>query len=92
MNSNIETTTNEMKLKNMKELIHPKNPNLATEWNYDKNNDLTPRDVTPNSHKKVWWKCSEGHEWQAIIKNRNKGRGCSQCTKQHRKKASESKK
>ena len=68
------------------------NPTLATEWNYDKNNDLTPRDVTPNSHKKVWWKCSEGHEWQAIIKNRNKGRGCSQCTKQHCKKASESKK
>lgn len=55
------------------------NPSLAKEWNYDKNNGLTPMDVTPNSHKKVWWKCQNGHEWQAIIKNRNNGRGCRLC-------------
>ena len=60
------------------------NPTLAKEWNYDKNNGLTPTDVTPNSHKKVWWKCQNGHEWQATIKNRNNGRGCRLChTKKH---------
>lgn len=57
------------------------NPTLANEWNYEKNNGLTPADVTPNSHRKVWWKCSKGHEWQAIIANRNKGSGCPICRK-----------
>ena len=52
------------------------NPTLAKEWNYERNNGLTPADVLPNSNKKVWWKCSVGHEWQAVIASRNRGRGC----------------
>lgn len=55
------------------------NPTLAKEWNWEKNNDLTPRDVLTNSEKKVWWKCQKGHEWQATITNRNRGRGCPIC-------------
>ena len=55
------------------------NPTLATEWNYEKNNGLTPVDVTPNSNNKVWWKCNKGHEWQACISHRNKGSGCPYC-------------
>ena len=58
------------------------NPTLASEWNYEKNNGLTPADVTPNSHKTVWWKCKEGHEWQTIIGNRHKGSGCPYCAGQ----------
>ncbi len=61
------------------------NPALAKEWNYEKNNGLTPADVMPNSNKKVWWKCSQGHEWQVSICNRNKGRGCPICRKSHSK-------
>lgn len=62
------------------------NPILASEWNYAKNEGLTPADVLPNSNKKVWWKCRNGHEWQAIIANRNKrGDGCPECAKQKRK-------
>ena len=60
------------------------NPTLAKEWNYEKNNGLTPADVMPNSDKKVWWKCSKGHEWQAIIANRHKGSGCPICKKNKR--------
>ena len=56
------------------------NPTLAEEWNYDKNNGLTPRDLLPNSNKKVWWKCSKGHEWQATVNHRNNGRGCPACS------------
>ena len=56
------------------------NPALAKEWNYEKNNELLPMDVMPNSNKKVWWKCSKGHEWQALIDSRNRGRGCPYCT------------
>ncbi len=55
------------------------NPKLANEWNYEKNGDLKPEDFFANSSKKVWWKCSKGHEWQATINNRNKGRGCPIC-------------
>ncbi len=55
------------------------NPTLAKEWNYEKNNGLTPADVTPGSNKKVWWKCSKRHEWQASIVDRNQGRGCPYC-------------
>ncbi len=61
------------------------NPFLANEWNYDKNKGLTPRDILPNSNKKVWWKCINGHEWQAIVASRNKGNGCPQCAKEKRK-------
>lgn len=57
------------------------NPTLAKEWDYEKNNGLIPMDVMPNSGKKVWWKCSNGHEWQAIVADRNKGSGCPICRK-----------
>ena len=56
------------------------NPKLASEWDYEKNNELTPYDVTPFSDKKVWWKCDKGHEWQTTIKNRSLGRGCPVCS------------
>ena len=52
------------------------NPAVAKEWNYEKNNGLMPADVTPNSDIKAWWKCSNGHEWQATIGSRHKGSGC----------------
>ena len=58
------------------------NPTLAKEWNYEKNGDLRPEEVSANSHKKVWWICSQGHEWQAYISNRSKGIGCPYCAGQ----------
>ena len=56
------------------------NPGLAKEWNYIKNGNLTPKDITSGSSKKVWWICSEGHEWQATICSRNNGNGCPYCS------------
>lgn len=55
------------------------NPSLANEWNFSKNNSLTPQEVTTNSSKSVWWICQNGHEWQAKIANRNRGTGCPVC-------------
>ncbi len=55
------------------------NPTLAKEWNPTKNGRLTPRDVTPKASTKVWWKCRNGHEWQAAVANRANGRGCRIC-------------
>jgi len=56
------------------------NPDLAVEWNYEKNGDLKPTEVTKGSHKKVWWKCSKGHEWLGVIKNRDSGNCCPYCS------------
>ena len=61
------------------------NPILAQEWNYEKNNGITPADVLPYSSRKVWWRCKKGHEWQATIYNRSKGSGCPICANERRK-------
>lgn len=57
-----------------------KNPELAKEWDYSKNNELTPRTVMPSSDKKAWWVCCRGHSYFANIKNRNlNSAGCPYC-------------
>ena len=55
------------------------NTKLAQEWNYEKNDKL-PQEYTSGSGKKVWWKCKQGHEWQAIIRDRTRGKGCPYCS------------
>ncbi|MDD5511235.1 MAG: zinc-ribbon domain-containing protein [Dehalococcoidales bacterium] len=55
------------------------NPSLARQWHPTRNGQLTPKDVTQYSYKKVWWICSKGHEWQARICNRSRGAGCPYC-------------
>lgn len=55
-------------------------PILASEWNTDRNGDLTPYNVTASSRKRVWWKCKEcGYEWQAWTYSRSTGVGCPAC-------------
>lgn len=58
------------------------NPELLNEWNYEKNNinSIFPDIVSKGSHKKVWWVCKNGHEWEALISNRIKGRNCPYCS------------
>lgn len=54
-------------------------PNIAREWNYEKNEGKKPEDFTSKAGVKVWWKCEKGHEWKALISNRSRGDGCPQC-------------
>jgi positive regulator of sigma E activity len=56
------------------------NPLLSEQWHPTKNGDLTPNDVTSFSHKKVWWQCEKGHEWEVAIANRSDGKGCPYCS------------
>ena len=60
------------------------NAELMAEWNWEKNNELgfDPETLTLGSNKKVWWKCSKGHEWQATVNNRNRGNSCPICNSQ----------
>lgn len=51
-------------------------PKLAKEWHPALNGDLTPNDVTAGSAKRLWWRCGNGHEWQAIVGNRKNGYSC----------------
>ncbi|HEY5557550.1 zinc-ribbon domain-containing protein [Acetobacterium sp.] len=55
-------------------------PALAIEWDQEKNDDLTPQEVSHGSEKSVWWQCEKGHSWKATIKNRSKGNGCPICS------------
>lgn len=47
-------------------------PEIAKEWNYKKNGNITPDRVYYGSHEKYWWICPKGHEWIASVRNRAK--------------------
>lgn len=54
-------------------------PDLAREWDYDKNSK-SPDEYSEFSHKKAFWICSEcNHRWEATIANRSNGTGCPKC-------------
>lgn len=53
-------------------------PEISKQWS--NKNTISPSDVTASSEKKVWWRCHEGHEWDAPVRNRTKlGTGCPVC-------------
>ena len=57
-------------------------PLIAAEWHPIKNAEITPENVTCRCRKKVWWKCTGGHEWQAFVNIRTRLRrpsGCPKC-------------
>lgn len=65
--------------------LQSKYPNVAKEWDYEKNYPLKPEEFLPGSGKKVWWKCSKcGNEWQVEVRQRVKGLSkCPNCKKQN---------
>jgi hypothetical protein len=56
-----------------------RNPEVAAQWHPTRNGSLSPNDVSYGSSKKIWWICKEGHEWDASISNRTRGKGCWIC-------------
>ena len=58
-----------------------KDPLVAAEWDPEFNGNLTPQMVTVGSHKKVWWRCAQGHVWKAVMYSRTgpKRCGCPVC-------------
>ena len=64
--------------------IEHERDNLLAEWNYERNLPIVPDKIARGSDKKVWWKCKEGHEWQAAIGYRGKfNRSCPICKGTH---------
>lgn len=56
-------------------------PEIAAQWHPSKNGGLLPTQVSCGSKMKVWWLCSEGHEWRAAVYSRSKS-GCPVCAGQ----------
>ena len=54
-------------------------PKVAKEWS-PRNLPLLPSQVTAFANKKVWWRCSEGHEWFTLISTRSDGSACPYCS------------
>ena len=58
-------------------------PILAKEWHPEKNGELTPKEVTSKSGKKVWWICPKNHSYEATVHNRTgNNSGCPYCAGQ----------
>ena len=55
-------------------------PDIAAQWHPTKNGAFQPDQVAPGSHRKAWWRCKAGHEWQASVTSRTSGgSGCPVC-------------
>jgi len=53
---------------------------IADDWDFEKNKNLTPAQVTVQSTKKVWWLCpKKQHSYEAVVYNRTNGTGCPYC-------------
>ena len=60
------------------------NPEIAKQWHPTLNGDLTPKNVTPDSGKNIWWKCeketkNDSHLYKTTIVNRVMGVACPMC-------------
>lgn len=51
---------------------------LVQEWNHARN-VIDVETVKSMSHKKVWWICEIGHEWEAAVYSRSNGGNCPVC-------------
>lgn len=54
-------------------------PDLAAEWDHERNGKLMPSTIGARTTKRVWWAGRCGHSWQAAIANRVNGTGCPYC-------------
>lgn len=51
-------------------------PEIAEEWDYDKNKEFAPDSISCKSGIKIWWRCNEGHSWKASVGNRTHNKSC----------------
>lgn len=55
------------------------NSQLIKEWDFEKN-QINPQDVSVWSHKKAWWKCEKGHQYEMSVADRSNGNACPYCS------------
>ncbi len=55
-------------------------PELVEEWDFEKNKNIQPTEVTFWSNQKIWWKCKKcGNIWNASINTRSQWYWCQEC-------------
>lgn len=55
-------------------------PEIATEWHQSRNEGIHPETVAPQTNKKYWWQCKDGHEWQSKVNYRTRNSSkCPEC-------------
>jgi hypothetical protein len=66
--------TNQVVLAGFNDLVttHPELAAQADGWD--------PTTLSAGSHKKVQWKCEDGHHWETVLGNRLRGSGCPVCS------------
>lgn len=65
----------------MKQDITVTHPQIAAEWDYDRNGDLLPSYVSKGMTKEAYWKCPNGHSYPARIDHRcSMKSGCPYCS------------
>lgn len=56
-------------------------PDIAKEWDYTRNGDITPDKIAKTSTKKYYWICTNGHNsYLSSPANRHLGSGCPICS------------
>ncbi|QUA52196.1 zinc-ribbon domain-containing protein [Aristaeella lactis] len=56
-------------------------PEIARQWLYEKNGDVTPEKVNSTTDKWFWWKCDKGHEWRnPVVRRTSAHSGCPYCS------------
>ena len=58
-----------------------KHPVVAELWHPTRNGDTRPSQIMPRTHKRYWWRCSRGHEWQVSPSALVQGSGCPYCAR-----------
>jgi len=61
-------------------------PEIAKEWDLEKNNGISPREVSPFTHNSYWWICPKGHSYKKKVIQRTKFHkpvDCPKCIKAH---------
>ncbi len=73
----------QIKEKQEKKSLASVSPELLDEWDYEKNQGLSPYKISANSNYKVFWKCKKcNYSWQSSIDHRRQGYGCARCAGQ----------
>lgn len=58
-------------------------PELAAEWDDQRNGSQCPEDVELTSAESYWWRCALGHAWRASVKGRIRGaQHCPYCARE----------
>ena len=57
-------------------------PSIARQWHPTRNGRLTPRHVTDQANRVVWWRCEQypHHEWRVDVASRRRRPNCPFCS------------